>query len=154
MAGWDYYVLERQEQEDPQVFLERLAKLGSQSWELVSVDGGVMYFKRYENYEAQLRTGVAAENVADAPLFDLVADSSAGQRVFSADSSMDSGPDGTEHSHAVKLVVGPEMSVVKYEVQQVNGHTHPITVVGSLDEVDGHTHTFSIESGHPGTHQY
>lgn len=154
MAGWDYYVLEKQNEADPKDFLDRLAKLGSQSWELVAVDADKMYFKRYANYEAQLRTGVAAENEADGPMFNWVADSAAGQKRVTAQSSMDSGPNGVEHDHRVVAIVGPDMQVLRGASSEVDGHVHPVTLLGVLDEADGHTHTFAIEGGGAGTFQY
>jgi hypothetical protein len=154
MAGWDYYVLEMQEDADRQVFLDRLAKLGSESWELVSVFGGSMYFKRYQSYEDQLRVGVAAENEADEPLFSWVADESLGQKRITAVSSQDAGPGGAPHSHRVVAIVDQEMQVVKGATDEVEGHVHPVTLIGAVDEADGHTHTFSIESGGNGTTQY
>lgn len=155
MAGWDYYVLEKQDVADPKDLFDRLATLGSQSWELVAVDGGTMYFKRYEQYEANLRVGVAAENQnSHRPLFDWVANEAAGEKRLNAISTTDSGPGTPPHNHRVIAIVNSDMVVVKGATDEVNGHVHPVTFVGTLDESCGHTHLFTIENGGLGTFQY
>ena len=153
MAGWDYLILDTKDS-DEKAKLARLAKLGEQSWELVAVDGGILYFKRYANYEAQLRPNVAAESANQPLLQTLVADEGAGQKRFYAISSMNEGPDGFTHSHRVSVIVDRDMQVVRGETDAVADHVHPITIVGTLDEAAGHTHKFSVYSGGDRVTQY
>jgi hypothetical protein len=145
MAGWDYYVLRPQESDDPKRLIEELARLGERSWDLVSVDQGILYFKRYSNYEAQLRVGVAAENQADEPLFTWVADEKSGERRINSLTSQNAGPGGTEHSHRVVAIVNRDMNVTRGATDTVSNHSHPVTMLGVVDEADGHTHVFNVE---------
>jgi len=145
MAGWDYYVMDTESGMDPKQLLDTLVKLGKRSWELVAVDKGIMYFKRYENYEAQLRTGVAAENENDEPLFTWKANEAAGEKRINSITSQDAGPGGAPHSHRVVAIVNGEMVIVKGATDSVDDHTHPITILGTADEAAGHTHTFVVE---------
>ena len=145
MAGWDYYVLKPQELEDPEKLSEILAKLGARSWELVAVDGGNMYFKRYENYEAQLRPGVAAENENDEPLLSWVPDAAAGERRITSVTSANAGPGGVPHSHRVVAIVDSAMEVQRGATDTVDGHMHEVNILGVVEEADGHTHVFSVE---------
>lgn len=148
MAGWDYYVFNLESGADPKILLGTLEKLGKNSWELVAVDQGIMYFKRYENYEAQLRVGVAAENENDEPLLTWKADSAAGEKRINSVTTQDEGPDGTAHSHRVVAIVSAnekgETVVVKGGTDMVDDHVHPVTILGAVDEAAGHTHLFSV----------
>jgi len=145
MAGWDYYVLDTESGTEPKQLLDTLVKLGKRSWELVAVDKGIMYFKRYENYEAQLRTGVAAENENDEPLFTWKANEAAGEKRINSITSQDAGPGSAPHSHRVVAIVDGGMVVVKGATDSVDDHVHPVTILGTVDEAAGHTHTFVVE---------
>lgn len=152
MAGWNYLILDTQGSEE-RAKLARLAKLGEESWELVAVDNGVLYFKRYENYD-QLKPNVAAQS-NDQPLLQrMVAQESSGQKRIDAQSSMNEGPDVASHSHRVHVVVDRNMQVLQGETDEVLGHVHPISVVGAVDEAAGHTHKFSVYAGGDHTYQY
>jgi len=144
MAGWDYYIYDLPESPDPKDLLFKLDALGAKSWELVAVDKGMMFFKRYQSYEDGLRPDVAAEGGGKS-LLGWVADSEVGQKKLEAISSTNSGLDGVSHSHRVIVIVDKNMEVLKGTTDEVDGHIHPITMVGVLDEVEGHTHTFSVE---------
>jgi hypothetical protein len=152
MAGWDYLLLEAKGS-DEAAKLARLAKLGEQSWELVAVDNGTMFFKRYANYQ-QLKPDVGAQSNAQTGILAMPADEAGGQKKISAISSSDAGVDDAMHTHRVTVLVDSEMNVVRGETDEVQGHTHPITLVGSLDESQGHTHTFSVYTGGDRTTQY
>jgi hypothetical protein len=153
MGGWDYLILDTKES-DEKAKLARLAKLGEESWELVAVDEGVLYFKRYANYAAQLRPNVAAES-HDQPLIQtMVPDTAAGQKRFDSVTSMDAGPDMADHFHKLIVVVDRDMQVVRGETDEVLDHVHPITVVGAVDEASGHTHKFNVFAGGDRSHQY
>jgi len=134
MAGWNY--LKRAVTDIP-----NLDSLGEQGWELVAVSEGVMFFKRYQNYD-QLRPNVAAEgqNIVGG----WVADESKGQKKIESITSLDAGPDGTSHKHRAAVVVGPNMEVIVGTTDTVNGHSHGINMVGVTAEADGHTHTFGV----------
>jgi len=144
MAGWDYYVFNLGSGADPRQLLDTMEKLGKNSWELVAVDNSIMYFKRYENYAAQLRVGVAAENENDEPLVTWKADSAAGEKRITSVTTQDAGPDKTPHSHRVVAIVDGEMVVVKGATDMVDDHVHPVTILGAVDEAEGHTHLFSV----------
>lgn len=144
MAGWDYYVFNLESGADPRQLLDTLEKLGKNSWELVAVDKGIMYFKRYENYEAQLRPGVAAENENDEPLFTWKANPASGEKRIDSVTTQDAGPSGTPHSHRVVAVVDENMVVVKGATDTVEDHVHPVSILGTVDEAAGHTHLFSV----------
>lgn len=144
MAGWDYYVFNLDSGVDPQQLLGTLEKLGKNSWELVAVDNGIMYFKRYENYEAQLRVGVAAENENDEPLLAWKANAGAGEKRINSVTTQDAGPTGVPHSHRVVAIVDDGMVVVKGGTDMVDDHVHPVSILGAVDEAAGHTHLFSV----------
>jgi hypothetical protein len=152
MAGWDYLLLDASGN-DEAAKLARLAKLGEQSWELVAVDGGVLYFKRYQNYD-QLKPNVAAQSNDQPKVVEDSSELGSGRKNIAAMSSTDSGPDGVEHSHRVSVAVGKDMVVISGGTDEVNGHTHPVTIVGAVDEAAGHTHTFSVFSGGDRSFQY
>lgn len=144
MAGWDYYVLDMNQIPDVDAKLSQLQKLGEQSWEMVAVCGDVAYFKRYASYADMLRPNVAAEGNAD-PLYRWVADESKGQKRIESITSQDSGPSGAMHTHRVMVIVDANMVVLRGGTDAVAGHSHTVTMVGSVDESDGHTHSFSIQ---------
>jgi hypothetical protein len=144
MAGWDYYVYNLNSGADPKQLLNTLEKLGKHSWELVAVDQGIMYFKRYENYEAQLRVGVAAENENDEPLLAWKANPAAGEKRISSVTTQDAGPDGVPHSHRVVAIVDGENVVMKGSTDMVDDHVHPVSLLGVVEEAAGHTHLFSV----------
>lgn len=112
---------------------------GAKQWVLVAVDDGRAYFRKVvgEGENVPNDYGVSPADV-------LSPSPREGERVFNSVSSMDAGPDGVSHSHRVKLVVDSEMNVINGETSQVDGHSHPISMVGVTDEVDGHTHTFEL----------
>lgn len=145
MAGWDYYILNTEDGTDPKKLLDTLVDLGKRSWDLVAVDKGIMYFKRYENYAAQLRTGVAAENENDEPLFTWKADEAAGERRITSVTTQNSGPGVAPHSHRVVTVIDRENVVLRGATDTVEDHVHPITILGAADEAAGHTHLFAVE---------
>ena len=145
MAGWDYYVYNLNSGADPKQLLDTLEKLGKHSWELVAVDQGIMFFKRYENYEAQLRVGVAAENENDEPLLAWKANSAAGEKRINSVTTQDAGPDGVTHAHRVVAIVDGENVVVKGGTDMVDDHVHPVSILGVVEEAAGHTHLFSVE---------
>ena len=153
MSGWDYLLLDTKGS-DEAAKLTRLAKLGEQSWELVAVDSGTLYFKRYANFQAQLRPDVGAQSNAQPGIMTMPANEAAGQKKISAISSSDAGVDGTNHTHRVTVIVDTDMNVICGETDIVDGHTHPITIVGALDESQGHTHTFSVYTGGDRATQY
>jgi hypothetical protein len=145
MAGWDYYILNMEDGTDPKQLLDTLVKLGKRSWELVAVDKGIAYFKRYENYEAQLRTGVAAENENDEPLFAWKPDAAAGERRVTSVTSQNAGPGIAPHSHRVVAITDMENVVVRGATDTISDHVHPVTILGAVDEAAGHTHLFTVE---------
>ena len=152
MSGWDYLLLDANGSDEAAKFA-RLAKLGEQSWELVAVDNGTMFFKRYANYQ-QLKPDVAAQSNAQPKLMTMNTDEASGQKKLVAISSSDAGTDDAMHTHRVNVIVDADMNVIRGETDEVQGHTHPITLVGSLDEAQGHTHTFSVYTGGDRTTQY
>lgn len=138
MAGWDYLV--KPVPACPEQ-LEELGVLGRDSWELVAVCDGNMYFKRYANYD-QLRDNVAAEG--QNMLTDWVADPSQGQRKIESITSEDDDLKGVAHKHRVVAIVDRGMVVLHGATDAVNGHVHGVNMIGVVDEADGHTHTFEV----------
>jgi len=117
-----------------------LDKLGLDKWELVAVSDKILYFKRPT--DAQLRRNVGAEGQNIEPQVAPV--TKLGFKEVATISSRDAGIKSSEHQHMLKCVVGKEAKVESFEVQQVDGHTHEIKMLGVLDEADGHTHTFEV----------
>ena len=138
MAGWDYLV--HPVPEGPEA-IEELNLLGRQSWNLVAVEAGKMFFKRYANFD-QLRANVAAEG--QNTLSGWVADSAKGEKSIEAITSEDSGLKGSEHKHRVKTIVDNDMKVLRGITDEVDGHVHDVTILGTVEETDGHTHTFKV----------
>jgi hypothetical protein len=102
-----------------------------------------MYFKRYSNYEAQLKYGVAAENTNSNRIYEMVADEKSGEKRIDSLTSQDAGLDDKLHSHRVVVIVDRDMNVISGSTDFVLNHSHPITLLGVVDEADGHTHVFS-----------
>jgi len=151
MPGWDYYTVSLSECGDLTATLE---KLGRASWELVAVDSGLLFFKRYNAYGEGLRIGAAAENEVDCPGTPdntcttgsmPFAREQAGQRKIEAITTQDAGVDGVRHCHRVVALVDKDMRVIYGKTDSVDGHTHDVKVVGLVEEADGHTHTFKVE---------
>jgi hypothetical protein len=81
-------------------------------------------------------------------------DEAQGHKRLQAVTSNDAGLDDKVHSHRVAVIVDRDMQVVRGQTDEVAGHTHPISIVGSVDESAGHTHKFSIYTGGDHTFQY
>lgn len=65
-----------------------------------------------------------------------------GERRVEATTSQEGGAQSPPHKHRVVAIVDRGGRVLRGKTDMVNGHEHPITVIGMCDEADGHTHTF------------
>jgi hypothetical protein len=70
-----------------------------------------------------------------------------GEKRVEAITDLVSGVLAPEHKHRVLVIASKDGCVVRGKTDMVNGHEHPITTVGMVDEADGHTHTFDIPRG-------
>ena len=67
-----------------------------------------------------------------------------GEKRIEAVTSQVAGIAAPEHKHRVMVIRAKDGSVVRGKTDVVNGHDHPVLVMGMVEESDGHTHTFLL----------
>ncbi len=65
-----------------------------------------------------------------------------GEKRLEATTSQDQGIDSPDHKHKVVVILDKNGKVVRGKTDVVNGHDHPVTINGLVDDADGHTHTY------------
>jgi len=139
MLGFEYRVLKAPNGDEGYVEVT-MNRLGLDRWELVAVADGFMYFKRPDDKSLQENAGAEGQNIK--PM--IAPNAKAGYRTIDAMSSMSEDTDDIAHNHIVRVLVDGNMDVVESFVQEINGHEHVCSVLGTLDEAEGHTHTFQV----------
>lgn len=158
MANWTTRVTPLPDRLDDREAL--LKGLGADGWEPFSVENGIAYLKK--TLVPTVPTAVSVNNmpVMHAPEGPLTTpsppsrplltvenamvwtpDTTRGEKRLVSLSSQDSGLASSPHTHRVLVIVCEKGKIIRSIVDAVQGHNHPITVLGMLDEADGHTHT-------------
>lgn len=67
-----------------------------------------------------------------------------GEKRVEAITSQESGVRTLSHKHRVVAIVSKDGKVVRGKTDMIDGHFHPVTLIGMADEADGHTHAFIV----------